>query len=167
MKAVVCLLPVLVAFAFPVTAQDSSVRLGSPSEFRDAVALEVSLQDLTRAVDDMEQLQAMAERVLILEGIATSITVYSQDPQDFYVELELVGGTWEGVEQVEMHHAYVVFDDPEFAGRLAERAPRDTDASVIVRNDRVLIAGQLVSVAEIEDGEVVPVIQAYALRKIP
>lgn len=140
--------------------------LETPDAFREAVDIQLSLADLDAAVDDMTALEEIANRVVVLEGIASSITVYSEDPSDFYVELELVGGRWSGVESVEMYKAYIYIDDPTFAGRLAERPPRDPDPSLIVRNDRVLIAGRLVSLAEDPEGRLVPVLQAYDLRPI-
>lgn len=157
---------VLVLIAAPLVGQESPGGLETPGQFRSAINLGVSLGDVSRATGDMETLQEMAERVLILDGTAASITVYSTDPADFYVELELVGGSWRGPDTVEVYSAYVVLDDPAFADRVAERVPRDPPPQLILRNDRVLIAGRLVSVAETPDGELVPVIQAFDLRPL-
>ncbi|MFO8042924.1 MAG: hypothetical protein R6U25_06970 [Alkalispirochaeta sp.] len=149
-----------------VPAQDSPVFLETAEQFRSAVAFGTSLADLSAAADDMEQLQEMAERVLILDGIAASVTVYSVEEDDFYVEVELVGGSWDGLETVNVHSSYVVLDDPIFAEQVAEREPRDPPDNMILRNRRVLVAGRLVNVAESPTGDLVPVIQAFEVRVI-
>tara|TARA_B100000614_G_scaffold189349_1_gene170358 strand:- start:76 stop:579 length:504 start_codon:yes stop_codon:yes gene_type:complete len=164
MKTLFRALAVLALVAAPAMTQESAVSLDTPSAFRQAVSLEVSLADVSRAAGDMEELQALAERVLVLDGTAASITVYSTEPDDFYVEVELVGGAWNGLDSVEMYSAYVILDDPVFADRVAERVPRDPPPELIVRNDRILVAGRLVSVAETPEGTLVPVIQAFDIR---
>lgn len=149
-----------------VPAQESPVFLETADQFRSAVAFDTSLADVSAAVNDMDQLQEMAQRVLILDGIAASVTVYSVAEDDFYVEVELVGGSWDGLETVNVHSSYVVLDDPIFAERVAERVPRDPPDDMILRNRRVLVAGRLVNVAESPTGELIPVIRAFEVRVI-
>lgn len=147
-------------------AQEAAVTLESAEQFRSAVAFGTSLADVSAAADDMAELQEMAERVLILDGVAASVTVYSVEEDDFYVEVELVSGSWEGLESMNVHTAYVVLDDVSFADQVAEREPRDPPANMILRNRRVLVAGRLVNVAEAPTGELIPVIQAFEARVI-
>lgn len=161
---------VLVLVAALAVAQEGAARPGEaivsdPVAFRDTVDLQMSLQQLTSFLDDPEQLEAIAQRVLILDGVAASVTVFSDDPVDYYVEIELVSGSWQGVEEVSMHRAFVFVDDPIFAGRIAERQGREFDPNLIVRTDRILVAGQLFTVAEAPDGQIVPVIRAFDLRR--
>ncbi len=128
--------------------------------------MSTTLQDLTQALDSVSLLEELSGRILILDGMVNSIAVYSEDPNDFYVEMELVSGRWEGVESVHIYKAYVFFDDPAFTGRLSERAPREPDPSLTTRNDRVIVAGRLVTVAEDPEGRPVPVIRAFELRPL-
>lgn len=155
---------VLTLAAAPITAQDASASLDTPEEFRQAVALHTSLADVSRAVDDMARLQQIAEHVLILDAVASSVTVYSVEEDDFYVEVELVSGSWDGMETIHVHSAYVILDDPIFSSQVAEREPRDPPDTMIVRNRRLLVAGRLINVAESPTGDLVPVIQAYQIR---
>lgn len=158
---------VVLAFVVaPISAQETPVSLDNPEQFRNAVAFGTSLADVSAAVDDMAQLQEMAERVLILDGIASSVTVYSVEADDFYVEVELVSGSWDGMETINVHSAYVVLDDPLFSDQVAEREPRDPPDNMILRNRRVLVAGRLVNVAEAPSGNLIPVIRAFEVRVI-
>ncbi|MDA3951905.1 MAG: hypothetical protein PF508_22040 [Spirochaeta sp.] len=171
MKRTILLLFVATVFGGFLAAQDApaaedSGPFDSPEAFRRAIDVGTSLYELNMATDDMAQLEAIAGRVLILDGTAANITVYSEEPEDFYIELELVSGRWDGVESVQMFRVYVVLDDPAFAGLLAERAPRDPDPELILRSDRVLVAGRLVSLAEDPEGRPVPVLHAYDIRAL-
>ena len=159
--AIVALLP-----AQDAQGDAAAAGLETPAGFRREVDLRTSLAELDAAVDDMDRLEALAGRVLIVDGIASSITVFSETEEDYYVEMEIVGGRWDGVESVMMYKAYIVLDDPAFIGRLAERAPRDPDPSLILRNDRVLIAGRLVNLVEDPEGRPVPVLHCYDIRPI-
>lgn len=163
MKRVTSLLAILLGMAAILPAQ---TLLESPSAFQAEVDLQMSLRRLIDLVESGADLDAVAERVLLIDGIASSIVIFSEDPADFYIELELVGGTWQGLERVSMHRAYVVIDDPVFAGRLAERAPREPDPDLIVRSQHVLVAGQLVTLAEGPAGELVPVLRALDIRSL-
>ncbi len=149
-----------------LAAQSVAISTVDSAAFRRSVDLGTSLADLAGAVSNLDALDELAQRVLVIDGIASSITVFSEDPTDFYVELELVGGTWSGVESVEMHRTVVILDDPIFDGRVAERAPRDPAPRLIVRNDRVLVAGRLISLAEDGSGDLIPVLQAFDIRPI-
>jgi hypothetical protein len=166
MKSLFRLAGVLTIVALPVLAQDGGAAIGSREDFLETIALEVTLADVSMAVEDMDALEALASRVLLLDGVASSITVYSTDPADYYVELELVGGAWSGLEAIEVYSAYIVFDHSGFENRFAERVPRDPPPELILRNDRVLIAGRLVSIAETPTGDLVPVLQAYDIRPL-
>lgn len=149
-----------------VPAQETPVTLETAEQFRDAVAFRTSLADVSTATNDMAELQEMAQRVLILDGVASSVTVYSVEEDDFYVEVELVSGSWNGMESMNVHSAYVVLDDASFADQVAEREPRDPPDDMILRNRRVLVAGRLVNVAESPSGTLIPVIQAFEARVI-
>lgn len=171
MKRTISLLVAIAVCIGSVASQSAAPSAGggpfeTPQAFREEVDVQISLAELDAAVDDMALLESIAGRVVIVDGIASSITVYSEDPNDFYVEVELVSGRWNGVESVEMYKAFVFLDDPAFTGRLAERIPRDPDPELIIRNDRVLVAGRLVSLAEDPEGRLVPVLQAYDIRAL-
>lgn len=157
---------VALVFSAPLVAQTDPAMIDSPETFRSMVSIGTSLADVNRATGDMDRLQELAERVLILDGTAASITVYSTDPNDFYVEMELVGGSWDGLDSINMHTAFVILDNPAFSELVAERVPRNPPPGLVLRNDRILVAGRLISIAEDPTGALVPVIQAYDLRKL-
>ncbi len=156
---------VLLLSALIVGAQEESPLLQS-DRFLETVDMQTSLASLNAAIDNPELLQDLANRVLILDAIVASILLYSDDPNDYYAEVELVGGSWEGVQNVEMHRAYAVLTDGRFAGRLAERAPRDPNPDLILRNSRILLAARLVDLTEDDMGQLVPLVLAYEIRTI-
>ncbi len=156
----------LVGTILCVSAIAAQAAIETPETFRSTIDLQTSLAELDAAAEDMILLETLAEKVLILDGTVNSITVYPEEPDDFYVEMEIVSGRWNGVESVRIFRSYIFFDDAAFTGRMAERSPRQPDPSLILRNDRVLVAGRLVSLAEDPEGRPVPVIHAYDIRPI-
>lgn len=159
---VACLLLVAVA---TIPAQEESPLL-QPDIFLESVDLGTSLASLNAAIDDPAKLQELAGRVLILDGVVASILLYSDDPADYYAEVELVGGSWDGVRSVRMYRSYLVFTDERFSGRLAERPPREPDPELIVRNDHVIVAARLIDLTEDDTGSIVPLLLAYEIRAL-
>lgn len=135
-------------------------------DFRSRVDLQTTIGDLAAAIEDLDRLGEIANRVLVLDGVVESVVIIADDPNDYYAEVELVAGRWDGLERVEIYRAFAVLTDTALAGRVAERAPRDGEAGPIVRGDRVLLAARLVDRFQLDDGTLVPVLLALDLRPI-
>ncbi|TVR71781.1 MAG: hypothetical protein EA427_04010 [Spirochaetaceae bacterium] len=140
--------------------------LFDPEVFRNNVDVGSSLASLTRAIENPEEWERLSNRILLLDGVAASLAVYVDEADEYYAEIELITGAWHGVERVEVYRAWVVVDDPIFSGRLAERAPRDPDPDLILRNDRILVAVRILDLFTEPDGAVVPVLGAFDIRKM-
>jgi hypothetical protein len=165
-RGTILVLILAVCIGIGVHAQDGESPLLDPEQFLQAVDLESSIASINDAIADPEALEELAGRVLVLDGVVASILLYSDDPADYYAEVELVSGRWDGVREVVMNRAYVVLADGRFAGRLAERAPREPDPDLVLRNDHILIAARLIDLTEDDMGEIVPLLLAYEIRKI-
>ncbi len=167
MKRVLLFTAVLLLMSGTVSSQEASLPgLFDPETFRESVDVRSSLATLTRAVDDPQAWETLSQRILVLDGVVSSLAVYVDEEDEYYAEIELVAGAWQGVERVEIYRAWVVLDDPVFAGLLTERPPRDPDPNLIVRNNRVLLAARLVDLFVEEDGTAVPVLVAYDIRNV-
>ena len=139
--------------------------LFDPELFRNSVDVRSSLTTLTRAMDDPEEWARLSDRILLLDGVAASLSVYIDQEDEFYAEIELVTGAWHGVERVDIYRAWVIMDDPIFSGRVAERAPRERDPELILRSDRILVAARILDIFVEPDGTAVPVLGAYEIRR--
>lgn len=165
MKRVLQIAVVLVLCSGTAWTQGPALQgLFDPEVFRSSVDVRSSLATLTRAVDDPVEWERLTNRVLLLDGVAASLAVYVDEADEYYAEIELITGAWHGVERVEVFRAWVVLDDPLFSGRLAERAPRDPDPELILRNDRILVAARILDRFTEPDGTVVPVLGAFEIR---
>lgn len=140
--------------------------LFDPEVFRNTIDVGSSLATLTRAVDDPQEWNRLVGRILLLDGVASSVAVYVDEDDEYYAEIELVSGAWHGVERVEIYRAWVVVDDPAFSGRILERAPREPVPDSILRNDRLLVAARILDLFTEPDGVVVPVLGAYGIRTL-
>lgn len=135
--------------------------------FIDLVRFDTSLSELEAAVDDPDLTESLIDRILVFDGVVSSVAVWQADtPQDFYSEIEIVSGTWTSVATIETHRALIVAAGPSFAPRVFARQPREPEPGQVYRTQRVLIAGTLQGFAEL-GGQELPVVQAYEIRIIP
>lgn len=124
----------------------------------------VSLEDLARAATNPRQWQELQGKTLLLEGVAATVMVYTDETDQFYAEIELVGGAWQGVQEVSLFRAWLVLDSPAFSGRVAQRPPRSPSPGLIQRSSRVLAAVEPLEVYTQQDGTPVPVVRVLDLR---
>jgi hypothetical protein len=152
------LLAVLVSAVLPAV---------EPQEFYDVVAYEETLKSLTLTIAEEGPEALDTERIHLLDGLVSEITVIDPNPESFLAELILVNGEWQGLEEVEMYQAYVYLEGPEFAERVPERAPREPSEDMILANQRLLVAARIVDVYYDEQDRGFPVAMGFRVRKLP
>ncbi len=156
---------VLVLFSVIVVSAQEAQLPPTPEDFARLINFRTSLEELNSAVSD-GTLGSYQDRVVIIEGTVASSVVYSPDPNDFYAEVELISGRWEGLESVKVSRAFVVMMGPDFAGRIPERAPREPDPDQILQNMHITVAGTVYDVTMDDQGNPVPLIVAYDARQV-
>ena len=138
-----------------------------PEEFYNVVAYDATLKSLTVTIAE-EGLGALdTDRIHLLDGLVSEVTVIDPNPESFLAELILVNGEWQGFEEVEMYQAYVYLEGPEFAERVPERAPREPTEDMILPNQRLLVAARIVDVYYDEQNRGFPVAMGFQVRKLP
>lgn len=139
----------------------------NPVDFRAVYEFETSLSEIIDRIDDPTFTDRLFnEVVVVFDAVVSDVIVFSPDPADYYAEVEVVTGQWIGLEDVRLDRAIVFIADPALAGRVAERAPRDPDPDLILRNSKILVAGRLYQVFEDTDGNAIPAFEAYQLLRI-
>ncbi len=156
------LVTIVVLSTMPLWAQDAPLPL-TPEEFASLVDFGTSLEELNAAIET-GRLDEYQDRIIVVDGTVASAMVYSPDPNDFYAEVELVGGRWIGLDAVDINRAYIVMMGPEFAERVPERPPREPVPGQIVRNSEIIVAGTIYDVTPDDQGRLVPLIVAYDAR---
>ena len=131
--------------------------------FDDAVNFSLSLPRLHSGINRSPE-RIMGQTVLI-DGIVSSITHYGTDETDFLVLVELVSADWEGLEEINLYRAYVLFG-PDFMDEFPPRPGRDPGPRVVPANSHVLVAGQVTQAVGEEGGSTTAVIEAYHLRRL-
>lgn len=138
----------------------------TPEEFREVVAFDVSIAELAEAaITDPESLLT-DERVFIVDGVLGSVTIIDDNPETYFVQLELVDGQWHGTERIDVFRVYVLAEGPEYEARFPARPSPDGGELVIQRNERVLIAARIDQVFEDERGGRYAVLLAQELRVV-
>lgn len=153
----------LSAVAAPGASQDAPSPV-TPEEFERVINFDESIRSLAELVRDRQYDRIDAERYFVLEGAVASTQVYNPDPSAFQAVIELVSSRWDGPDEIEVHHIYVLVDDPMYAPRLPERMPRDPGPEVIRTNQKLIVVGPFIGTAMLEPQVEVPVIRAARLR---
>jgi hypothetical protein len=152
-----------VAAAISGIAQEAREPVTS-EEFERVINFDDSIETLAEQVRTQAYDQIDVERYFILDGSVASTQVFNPDPAAFQAVIELVSSEWIGLEEIRVHHVYVLVEDGAYASRLPERMPRDPGPGVIQTNQRLIVVGPFIGTAMLNPNLEVPVIRAVALR---
>lgn len=164
---VLALLLAMGLFAQSESADDNGMLLQADIERLLAVIdADASLAQLAQAVQDDAAMARLADRLVLIDGTVASTIVFDDDPANFYAEIELIGGTWEGLQSVRVDRAYAVLMGPDFAQRVPAQPPRQRESHHIVRNSRVMVLGRVIDRTPDDRGTMVPLLIAYHVRPL-
>lgn len=135
-------------------------------ELNSVFDFDMTLRNFSEADSNDRVELAEKERFYLLEGAIASISVANPDPADYMVEVELINGQWDGLEDVEMYKGFVVFLGPQYTKIFPRRVPRNPGPEIIQANSHILVLSTLYGYTTIDD-EVLPVFIGHKLRKIP
>ena len=138
------------------------------AEFDQTVAFSLSLEEMHRQLQENAQELLSEEKAVVLDGVVASVTVLSQDQNNFQALVELVNGEWQGLEEVVMYRTYVVLHGTEFYNRIRSRENREPKGPRIQANARVLVAGRIANIVRgEEEGSLIPVVEGFHVRDLP
>ena len=160
MRRATFLLLFAMLFVAPAVAVD-------PQEFYDIVAYDATLKSLTTTIAEEGPGALDTDRIYLLDGLISEVTILDPNPETFLAELVLVNGEWRGVEEVEMYQAFVYVEGPSFSERIPERPPREPSEEMILANQRVLVAATIVDVHYDEQDRGFPVVRGIGVRELP
>ncbi len=140
------------------------VPAATPDEFDQIINFEDSIETLAELVRNQQYDQIDVERYFILEGAVASTQIFNPDPESFQAVIELVSSRWLGLEEIEVHHVYVLVEGSEYAARLPQRLPRDPGPEIIQTQQRLVVVGPFIGTAMLNETLEIPVVQAIALR---
>ena len=137
----------------------------SIEDFNDVIDFNITLGDLDKIAMSGNP-DALPSTFLIIDGAVASRIVINSNAAEFVGELQIVGGEWKGVEEVVRYECILVLVGPEFASAIPARRSRRANPKEIGLNTRILAVAKAIGLHEREDGSIVPVLQAYYIRKI-
>lgn len=130
------------------------------------INFDLSLKDIVLLVESGKSAEIDINQYIILEGVVSSREVVLADEENFVGKLELSYGEWEGLEDVNMYKCFVQLSGLEFAAMIPVRRSRTPDPVEISLNTRILVLGQYLGYSEDENGNKIPVVEGYKVRKI-
>lgn len=134
-------------------------------DFNSVIDFETTMRELD-TIAATGNPDALPAKFVVIDGVVASRVVANSNPEEFVGELHLVGGEWLGVEEVVRYECILIIAGPEFASAIPARRSRRANPDEIELNTRILAVAKALGLYEREDGVVVPVLQAYQIRKI-
>jgi hypothetical protein len=135
------------------------------SDFGAVVDVDESLKSLSLSVREGRE-PTPDGRLLMLDGVVSTIEVVDPEEASFSARLALVTGEWQGLERVVMYSAYVDISGPEFFSRIPTRRNRNTTDDAITANGAMLVIGRFEGITRDSDGNPVPVVEGLYLRPL-
>lgn len=133
------------------------------------IALPASTQEVDFSVDLAALHEAAATgddsnipfgRLFVLDGDVGSVSLVSDSEADFYAEVELISGRWEGDEEIELHRAIIIFDDYRFSELFLQDSPDKLELG-----QYILVLSDYLGLGNDYDAEhLVPVIDVVDIR---
>ena len=153
-RAILVLLLAVGAVAFAAPAED----------FSGVVDFAISTAELVELVRTEEFDRIDPDKLLILQGSVASTLVLDPTLETYQALVELVASRWVGLERIEVYRVYVLLEGPDFSNRVVERLPRNPGPEIILTNSELLVVAEFIGVTDGDDGSVIPVVTAIAIR---
>lgn len=133
----------------------------TPEQLEDTIDFDTSIDTIAEAVRSGTTVEIEPERYLMLEGSVAAVIVFDPTPETFQAVVELVSADWQGLQSIAVNRVYILLQGPVFADRVASRPTPDADTIQV--NQELLVIGQFVGTAQLEDEEL-GVVQAVRVR---
>ena len=107
-----------------------------------------------------------ADKLLVLNGTVANVRFIDSDEENFQVELELVAGEWEGLENVRSYRCTVLFRGSRFFPVFPRRAPKNPAQEFVSANDRILVTAKAIDKISGEGDEAIWLLEGLHVRRI-
>jgi hypothetical protein len=130
------------------------IRFGDRPRGLDAVVdFSVTLKTIAAAAEGNARLPA--NKLFLLDGTVSEITVLDKEPGSFKVRIRVLSGEWIGLEDVRGYSCFVTFSGAEYAGMFPSKVPA---------NSRIVVLARVVGVTTTALGEKLMSLDGLALR---
>ena len=130
--------------------------------FDNYVDFEISMKELDSHVKS-GNLDSIKNKYLILNGSFVGFSVVDNNASTFTVEIELINGEWQGITDVFMYRAIIIFSGREYQAMFPEGRRSSSASSEVQTNSGLIVVARLKE-TRVFEGEVIPVLYGYYLR---
>ncbi len=121
--------------------------------FDAVVDFSVTLKTVAAAAEGNTRLPA--NKLFLLDGTVSDITVLGKEPESFKVRIRLLSGEWIGLEDVKGYSCFVTFTGAEYSGMFPSKVPA---------NSRIIVLARVVGVTTTTLGEKLMSLDGLAVR---
>jgi hypothetical protein len=101
------------------------------ADFDAVVDFSVTMREVAAAAEGGARLPT--NRLFLLDGTVSDITVLNKDQAAYKVRIRLLSGEWFGLEDVKGYSCYVTFSGSEYSGMFPAKVPVNSRIVVLVR----------------------------------
>ncbi len=134
-------------------------------DFNNIVDFNATIASLSNAAEK-GNVEALPEKIVIIDGTVAERYVIQSGTDNFVGQLNIVGGKWIGVEEVVMYQCILLLQGEKFSNAIPARRTRNPHPDEIQVNSRIMVVGKVLALHQMQDGETVPVLDAYYIRKV-
>ena len=150
-------------FALIVVSAVSAAPAVSEPSIEDAqIAFNISIQDVHQAAQSGDDRNIPGDLALVVDAEIGSITIRTDTDDRFVAEVELIGGSWRGEEDISLYRAYALFDNTNFREALSRRS-----ATRLIPGDKILILCRYLGIGvDYDETSPIAVLEAIGLRRL-
>jgi hypothetical protein len=123
------------------------------ADFDAVVDFSVTLKTIAAAAEGNARLPA--NKLFLLDGTVSDITVLDKEPGSYKVRIRLLSGEWIGLEDVKGYSCFVTVSGAEYAGMFTSK---------VQTNSRIIVLARAVGVTTTALGEKLMSLDGLALR---
>jgi len=152
-----------VLFTLIVVSVASAAPAVSEPSIEDAqIAFNISIKDVHLAAQSGDDRTIPSDLALVVDAEIGSITIRTDTDDRFVAEVELLGGSWSGEEEIFLYRAYALFDNTDFRDSFSRRS-----ATRLLPGDKILILCRYLGIGvDYDETSPIAVLEAIGLRRL-
>jgi len=153
----------IVLFALIIVSAVSAAPAVSEPSIEDAqIAFNISIADVHLAAQSGDDRNIPGDLALVVDAEIGSITIRTDTDDRFVAEVELIGGSWSGEEDISLYRAYALFDNTDFRNDFSRRS-----ATRLSPGDKILVLCRYLGIGvDYDETSPIAVLEVIILRRL-
>jgi hypothetical protein len=145
-----------------VSAVSAAPAVSEPRIEEAHIAFNIGIQDVHLAAQTGDDRNIPGDLALVVDAEIGSITIRTDTDDRFVAEVELIGGSWSGEEDISLYRAYALFDNTDFRNDFSRRS-----ATRLSPGDKILVLCRYLGIGvDYDETSPIAVLEVISLRRL-